>query len=229
MTCNVGETTACRSAQHRQRHSAAVQRLPPHCRPALTPAAAATAAGCQMWMDLSSEAEANMAGSAGFQATLFTVPLWPSSSSSRSPAGRGGWRMGGSEDTRQASTVLAAAPQLAATMAAAGASSSARKSNPRGGSRQTLQYDPNQLQHVAPVWRWYTYTLHSSEPVSTKRSSRPPRQERTTNRLCLSCTQGGWAGPEVMFRGQGGCGRGWCCAFVASGRNRMELVPWLQN
>lgn len=28
-----------------------------------------------------------MAGSAGFQATLFTVPLCPSSSSSRSPAG----------------------------------------------------------------------------------------------------------------------------------------------
>lgn len=30
-----------------------------------------------------------MAGLAGFQATLFTVPLWPSNSSSRSPAGAG--------------------------------------------------------------------------------------------------------------------------------------------
>lgn len=72
----------------------------------------------------------------------------------------------------------------------------------RGKRRSTTQ--PGAAHHIAPVWRWYTYTLHSSEPVSTKRSSRPPRQERTTNRLCLSCRQGGWAGAGADTQGQVG-------------------------
>ena len=60
----------------------------------LTPPRCTAAAVCQMWIDLSSEAEANIWGSAGFHATLLTVPLWPSRHSSRSPGGCEGRRGG---------------------------------------------------------------------------------------------------------------------------------------
>ncbi len=42
----------------------------------------------QMWMDLSSEADANIWWSTGFQETAFTVPEWPSSDARSSPVAR---------------------------------------------------------------------------------------------------------------------------------------------
>ncbi len=42
----------------------------------------------QMWMLRSSEAEANIESTAGFQCTALTVPEWPSSSASNSPLPR---------------------------------------------------------------------------------------------------------------------------------------------
>ena len=66
---------------------AAAAHAPSHCRPPLQSPASNSV--CQMWMLLSSLALAKRWGSVGDQATELTVPLCPSSASSRSPAGKG--------------------------------------------------------------------------------------------------------------------------------------------
>ena len=147
-----------------------------YCNPAA--AGPASCAVCHTWMLLSSLALANMCGSVGFHATELTVPLCPSRDSSRSPEG-GEMQQSQAKSNEEHAELILPATTL----------SNASYSGPNQCSQSDRAVKwPRRVPVHTPVARWYTYTRHSSLPVSTKRSSSPPRQERTTNRLCLSCS-----------------------------------------
>mmetsp|Transcript_11197 Transcript_11197/g.33585 ORF Transcript_11197/g.33585 Transcript_11197/m.33585 type:complete len:245 (-) Transcript_11197:1605-2339(-) len=109
--------------------------------------------GTQMWMLLSSEADANMLCTTGFHATALTVPVCPSSCSSRSP-----------------------------------------------------------------LLRCHTYTLHSSEPLSTKPWFTPPKHARMSQ--CPVRPDG--CAPSYVCRGSKGIS---LSPFKSVGTSVSRILP----